>query len=271
MKNNQILKQFKEQNLRTCQLKQLAILEEISRICNKYEIDYWLDGGTLLGAVRHGGFIPWDDDIDVGMSLEGLSKFIAVAPNELPNSLFLQTQRTDPTYKNSVTKVRNINSIYIEPEDDFEEPYQKGLFIDIFPFINYPNISQTWVKKICKGIWVSNYILHKKHYYSVRSFIEFIYFGLKYLCLNCVWFIINFICKKDTYMSNVPQNNVYGIMHRINSVYPLSEITFEGKTFKAPGNPDAYLKDLYKDYMKIPSKEKQHSHAVFLLPRLINE
>ena len=84
---NPYLEQYKEQQLRACQLKQLAILEEIDHICKKHKIDYWLDGGTLLGAVRHGGFIPWDDDIDIAMRQEDLERFIAVAPGELPTHL----------------------------------------------------------------------------------------------------------------------------------------------------------------------------------------
>ena len=70
---------------------QLSILEEVDRICRKHRIDYWLDGGSLLGAIRHGGFIPWDDDIDIAMTLEGLKQFIRVAPQELREGLFLQT------------------------------------------------------------------------------------------------------------------------------------------------------------------------------------
>ena len=67
---NPFLTEYVKRNLRNCQLKQLSILEEVDRICRKHEIPYWLDGGSLLGAVRHGGFIPWDDDIDLGMRLE---------------------------------------------------------------------------------------------------------------------------------------------------------------------------------------------------------
>ena len=78
------IKEYSQQNLRACQLKQLAILEEIDKICKRHKIEYWLDGGTLLGAVRHDGFIPWDDDIDIGMSLEDEKRFEEIAPKELP-------------------------------------------------------------------------------------------------------------------------------------------------------------------------------------------
>ena len=68
---NELLSQFVAENLRACQLKQLGILEEFDRICEKHSLTYWLDGGTLLGTVRHGGFIPWDDDADYGLMMLG--------------------------------------------------------------------------------------------------------------------------------------------------------------------------------------------------------
>lgn len=83
-KYQEYLKENIRQNLRACQLRQLEILKEIDRICQKHHIEYWLDGGSLLGAVRHGGFIPWDDDIDIAMSVEDEHRFEEVAPKELP-------------------------------------------------------------------------------------------------------------------------------------------------------------------------------------------
>lgn len=268
---NPILFKYKEQNLRASQLKQLEILEEIARICDKHQIDYWLDGGTLLGAVRHGGFIPWDDDIDVGMSLEGAKKFIDIAPRELPNKYFLQTQKTDPTYNKPIIKVRDNNSLYIEEREDFNLPYNKGIFVDIFPFIKYPTIPHSFIKFVCKRLSWSHHVLHRQHYYSLHSLIVLFYYSFKHICLKSLWNILNLFTAKNVYISNIPYNNIYGIMHRIDSVYPLTTIRFENKTFKAPSNPDAYLKDLYKNYKELPPKEKQHSHAKVIIPILINE
>ena len=76
------LRAFSQSNLRECQLKQLRILQEIDKICRRHHIEYWLDGGTLLGAVRHGGFIPWDDDIDIAMRLEDIPRFAEAARKE---------------------------------------------------------------------------------------------------------------------------------------------------------------------------------------------
>lgn len=221
-----------------------------------------------MGAMRHGGFIPWDDDIDIGMTLEDMQAFMKVAPSELPDTLFLQTPESDPTSKEPIVKIRDLNSIYIEAGDTFSVEYQKGLYVDIFPFIDYPTVPRPWAKKLCKGISVSYSILHAQHYYSLRSFAEFFYFGMKYALFKGIWAMLCLVRPKGTYLSNILINNGYGIMHRKDSVFPLSTITFEGKDFPAPGNVDAYLKDLYKNYMDIPPKEKQIVHACYIHPEL---
>jgi lipopolysaccharide cholinephosphotransferase len=267
--NNPYLQRFKEEQLRACQLKQLSILEEIDRICQRRQINYWLDGGTLLGAVRHGGFIPWDDDIDIAMRQDDLERFINIAPAELREGLFLQTPQTEPESKEPIIKVRDLNSFYVEGADNFAADYQKGLYVDIFPMTAYPTLPRQWVKRITLGISKSYSILRKAHYYSLRSFAEFFWFGAKYLLCTSLWKVLSTLRPKDTYFSNILINNGYGIMHRQDSIFPTSTITFEGKTFRAPANPNAYLSDLYRNYMEIPPKEQRKIHSVFILSELI--
>lgn len=246
----------------------LDILTEIDRICRKHGIDYWLDGGNMLGAVRHGGFIPWDDDVDIAMRQEDLQRFIRIAPQELPPSLFLQTQESDPSNNKPIVKVRDLDSFFVEAGDDFSLPYQKGLFVDIFPFVDYPALPRGWVKKLARGYSVAYAILHTKHYYSLRSLAEFFFFGAKCVLIRAIWGILNVFCDKSTYMSYLLKNNGYGVMQRKDSIFPLGEIEFEGRKFKAPCNPDAYLTDLYKNYMEIPPEEKRVVHAVYFQTKL---
>mgnify|MGYP000349789362 CR=1 FL=1 len=123
---NSYFDRYLKQNLRTCQLKQLSILEETDRICRKHNIPYWLDGGSLLGAMRHGGFIPWDDDIDIAMRKEDLERFIAVAPSELRPGLFMQTPESDPEHTDPIYKIRDLNSLYLESGDNLRQIIRKG-------------------------------------------------------------------------------------------------------------------------------------------------
>lgn len=268
MTGNKYLEEYKQLQLRKCQLKQLTILEEIDRICQRHGITYWLDGGSILGAVRHKGFIPWDDDIDIAMPLADMQRFISLAPKELPGTLRLQTPQNEDT-KEPIVKVRDINSFYVEPDDDFSASYGKGLYVDIFPFVDYPTVSRKWAKKVLKGISKSYSILHKKHYYSMRSTAEFFWFGLQYILYSAAWHIANIVGRHGTMLGNVPINNGYGIMHRRDSIFPVGKVIFEGKEFAAPCNPDAYLKDLYHNYMDIPPVEKQKIHSIFITTTLV--
>ena len=266
MKN---LETYRQKNIEAIHKKELAILCAIRDICNRHNIDYWLDGGTCLGAVRHGGFIPWDDDIDIAMRKDDIKRFVEVAKTELPEGLFLQTRDTDPSYNSPITKVRDTNSFMVEYGDDFNKPYQKGLFVDIFPMITYPNFSRSACKRITKGYCKANGVLNKPHTYSWRSVAELFWFGVKKACYLLSWKISCLLHKKGTYYSNTLAENGYGIMHRTDSIFPVKPIVFEGETFSGPANPDAYLTDLYKDYMQLPPEEKRKGHAVFYIDKLV--
>lgn len=262
------LKAYLERHRRAVQLKQLNILVEIDALCRRHQIDYWLDGGTLLGAVRHGGFIPWDDDIDIAMRLDDLPRFVEAARNDLPPQLEMQSPATDPNVRMPIYKVRDRDSLLVEAGDDFSRPYAKGLYVDIFPMIPYPNFSRRFVKRVALGYCKANAILQSQHRYSWRSVAELFYFGAKRAVCAALWRLGSLFVGKGVYTSNTLNNNGYGIMHRTDSIFPTAPITFEGHTFSGPANPDAYLSDLYRDYMKLPPEDKRNGHAVFYIETL---
>lgn len=119
---------------------QLDILMEITRVCKKYGIKYFAIGGTLLGAARHRGYIPWDDDLDIAMPREDYDKFCQIAPKEFKHPYFMQTEATDPGYLLRHAKVRNSETtaiLNVQREHKFR--FNQGIFVDIFPLDNIPN------------------------------------------------------------------------------------------------------------------------------------
>lgn len=264
---NPYLETYRHETLRPCQLKQLAILVEIDRLCRKHGIPYWLDGGTLLGAVRHQGFIPWDDDLDIAMKKEDALRFVELARNELPDHLIVQTPENEDT-KEAMIKVRDLNSFYVEGDDDFSASYDKGLYVDIFPFIPYPNVSQRFTRNVVRKMARSRSILRKPHRYSFRAVAEFFWFGAMFLATSTIWYAARKLSRNDRKCCVIPENNGYGVIYNNSDVFPLSSVVFEGLSFPAPSNPDAYLTTLYGDYMTIPPIEKRQVHAVLMIPEL---
>ena len=126
------------ERLRKLQLVQLLSLLEIKRICDKHNIHYTPIGGTLLGTIRHKGFIPWDDDIDVGMLREEYNKFLEVAKDELRPEFFLQTYETDPNYPKALARLC-VNGTRYMLKWEKDADIHHGVFTDIFPYDNSPN------------------------------------------------------------------------------------------------------------------------------------
>lgn len=120
---------------------EIDILFQIKEICDRHNIKWVVDGGTLLGAARHGGFIPWDDDIDIGMLRADYDKFVFYAKRELKFPYFLQTTETDPHSMYGHAKIRNSLTTAMQKEErDNNYKYNLGVFVDIFPMDAAPDI-----------------------------------------------------------------------------------------------------------------------------------
>lgn len=116
---------------------ELDILKIFIEICEKLDLHYYLVCGTALGAVKYGGFIPWDDDVDVALSRADYEFFLREAPALLPEYLFIQNYRTDPAFPHVFTKLRNTNTTFLE-KSVAHLPMNHGVYIDIFPLDGYP-------------------------------------------------------------------------------------------------------------------------------------
>lgn len=117
---------------------ELDILKHFLSVCRQLDLRYYLVCGTCLGAVKYEGFIPWDDDVDVGMPREDYEIFIREAPAYLPEHLFLQNYHSDPAFPQMYSKLRNSNTAYIE-KTVAHLPIHHGVYIDIFPLDGYPS------------------------------------------------------------------------------------------------------------------------------------
>lgn len=109
------------------------ILDVIHKVCTENGLRYSLAYGTLIGAVRHKGFIPWDDDIDIMMPREDYEKLLAIWNQAAPKGYILQNVRTDPDFTQSFTKIRKDHTTFLQSEAEREKHYHKGVFVDIFP------------------------------------------------------------------------------------------------------------------------------------------
>lgn len=268
--NNPYLETYRQQMLRQAQLKMLHILEVIDAICKKYNINYWIDAGTLLGAVRHGGFIPWDDDLDISMMRKDYKRFLKVAAKELPEDMFLQTRKTDRRWHAHGCKVRDLNSFVVETEDYNARGYQKGIFVDIFPYGKGPRVMHRFMGKVARAICIADTVLHRPHTYSWVNTASLFYFGIKRGVCRAVWRGVCFVTGSKRFIAIKPCYNWYRAIHPAGNIFPLSEVEFEGKKFPAPAKPDEYLKTLYGNWRVIPPKEKQQVHSTIIVPELID-
>lgn len=259
--------EMNEETLKKLHKESLKILIRIDEICKKYNIPYFLVGGTLLGAVRHKGFIPWDDDIDIAMHRSDYIKFQECFLKENPNDLFLHSYETDENYWLPFMKVRKnsttINEKLIENLDT-----HKGIFVDIFPFDEVPDegfsklkIRAFLIKLTIEVIFCKRKI--KKIKDTRRPYLT------KIMCLLSDKKIIKLQTKLMTKFNGkgfkhcicyVGTYNTKKEYIKKSDLYPTKLGLFEKKKFSIPNNPDLYLTNLYNNYMELPPKEKRVNH-----------
>lgn len=138
---------------------QMEITRHILDVCHRHGLKIWADWGTLLGVVRHKGFIPWDDDIDLMMMRDDYEKLIGLADSEFKHPFFLQCPYTDKNYYRGHAQVRKDGTASIIP-DDIDQPFHQGIFVDIFVYDNLPdNLGWKWKSSIRKAKWANKCLL----------------------------------------------------------------------------------------------------------------
>ena len=245
-------------NLRKAQLIMLDMLVELDEVCQKHNLNYWLDSGTLLGAVRHEGFIPWDDDIDISMPMEDYQKLKEIAQDVFSDAIFFQTRKTDPAFKFDYIKLRSNRASIVEfHEKDREVEYHQGVFVDIFPMLTLPNTEfhHTFYEDTFKLIRdVSSVSLHTPNgedYPETRArLVE---------ALSVMHEGFGDESLKVIYGGEMPDLASWFDHKR---VFPLKKMKFEGLEFYAPNDSHHYLENIYSfNFMELPPKDKRTIHA----------
>ncbi len=265
-----------KETLRMVQLAQLEIAREFKRVCDEYGIKYFMDSGTLLGAVRHKGFIPWDDDMDFGMLREEFDKFVQIAPKVLNKEFYLQTWESDENFPYAFCKLRKKGTRYVEKMFQSSGARQE-LYIDIFPYDVFPEHSKEQKLQGRKIMWYKYSMLMKCRVYPWlrhEGRIERLLVRIKYFP-SCIYSMFhkrnNIMMRYNAVMREHNGENGKNVYEQAGGapygkwVVPLecfekyTQLSFETEVFSAPIDYDLYLKTVYGDYMQLPPEDKREN------------
>ena len=254
------------------------MLAEIDRICRENGLVYWVDGGTCLGAVRHRGFIPWDDDIDVGMPMEDFLRFEELAKTELPKDVSLHVMKSDSTQYVLWGKLYKESTTFME-SDAVQAGCDECVFVDIFPYIRlderhgdhgvgHLRRTQLWTKLI--------YIYRIKDPNVLKALS---WRALAKVGWSAIRAVLHLVTNQDKlrmrfekacvaknpseWWGNPSAARPYPFHH--DTLMPPVELSFGDLTVFAPRDWNRFCSDLYADYMQLPPTDKRKSHSPLVL------
>jgi len=257
--------------VREVQLQVLKGLLEVKRICEKHKITYYLVGGSALGAIRHRGFIPWDDDVDVAMPRVEYERFLDICKTELGVEFFLQTRETDPEYFFQFAKIRINNTKYVQKSVENVNIHQ-GIYVDIFPLDKIStNRIIAWKQKILVESFIK-FRSAKIHNHDTKPF-EYIIKKIvgSFFTFKQIHKVISYNIQLANYSNSKKIGNLvgnYGFNKEVfvEEVFGKPYITnFEEHDFPIPEKYDYFLTQIYGDYMQLPPLEKRTNHNPILI------
>ena len=240
--------------LRRQQMIMLDMVTELDRICRKHDIPYFLFWGSLLGAVRHDGFIPWDDDLDVAMLRKDYMRLMKVLPDELPEHIVLQTNDTDRNYFYHFAKLRHRHSFV--DEDNYDRVFkERGIFIDIFP-LDRTHKRLHMLSEPLQGHCYKILRIGNDDKASMRK-VRLITWFNRHVSFPFLRLIAR-ITGGKTMMCDygIP----FHVEHAEEDFLPPVRHVFEGRELSIPANSHHILQCLYGDYMRLPDLDHLENH-----------
>jgi len=272
-----------KRQIRVMQRENKRLLIEFDRVCRKIGVEYFLCAGSLLGYVRHGGFIPWDDDVDIGMLRADYDRLLAEGPKEFGADFFLQTRETDPNIPYVYSKLRLNNTEYFT-DYTYDRDFHKGISIDIFPHDYVPNDLEEREKQIREATKYSlahnaiarNQYPDKEVPFPPRNEEEE-RIEREQKALIADYWKMSLKDSQQAYLNVATRYNAKAGEMGLRTVasfvvnytcidlvdlFPLQKGLFEGIEVFVPKYPHNLMKMQYGDYMKYPLPHQQVSHKV---------
>ncbi|MGI6010602.1 MAG: LicD family protein [Ruminococcus sp.] len=274
------MRKYTQEELEKIQALSMETLKEFIRICEKYGLDYFAISGTAIGAVRHRGFIPWDDDMDVGMLREDYDRFLQVAPRELKGRYELYSASLQKRVQGFYLQMFPKGSVFMTRRNA-RWPLHPGIKLDIFPYDSVPAEGRRRAGLYRRlRFWNRLYIIKNTKIPQLdgkgwKTKLAKILCFLSYYLLK-IGPSVNFIVKQyeKGMRSFQGQSDYYTILDDMNpdlwvirksELYPMQEGTFGTLTIKLPAKNHEMLLRQYGDYMKFPPEEERGGHDIVKL------
>lgn len=273
------LMEYKDE-LKDVQQIEISILKTVTDLCDKHDIEYFIIGGTLLGAVRHRGFIPWDDDIDIGMNRNEYDRFISLMPEILPDDLFMQSPLTEKDDPFPYVKIRKTGTEFVE-YCNRNKNMHRGIYLDVFPFDNVPD-NETEYRHLFERVQRMAKLYSLRHVPDITIPPRNLTSYFKYITRRMIYYLMKLVpseiitIKLETIMRSYNNKDTSSVACLFfpdfktehvskSNLYPLKEYDFGDLKVKGPENYDIYLKTHYGNYMILPNQEKRIGHRPYIL------